>query len=57
MCPCHDPLVFGHRCRNEPSGDYYTPSLGVQLAELDHRTAVMLEALGNILGDLKRAAA
>lgn len=28
MCTCHDPLVFGHRCKKEQCGGSY-PATGV----------------------------
>lgn len=51
MCDCHDPYVFGHRCHNESSGDYYAPDLGSVLGELGASIATVIAALDSIFDD------
>jgi hypothetical protein len=54
-CYCHDPLVFGHRCKDEPSGHPYSDPQEVEdiLAEMFQAVGAMTEFLttANLAGD------
>jgi hypothetical protein len=47
MCACHDPVVFGHRCKNEDTGGCYSSPDAVQDA-LD-----MLDVIKDVLMGLR----
>ncbi len=48
MCACHDPLVFGHRCKDEPCGDIYASITEAQVTELDRSLTAMINALSTL---------
>jgi len=49
LCYCHDPLVFGHRCTDEPTGAMYSDPREIEdvLVEAFEAVRVMAEYLAN----------